>query len=215
MKELRKIQPSLTTVSKQLKIFKSLLDHHSSLGERELLDFFKHHEQLIPSMVSQVLPQLSPHDYIAREYDLFGDFTCDFVIGNKESRQPIYCVVEFEDARPESIFKNKPGKHTSEWSPRFEQGFFQLVDWFHQLDDLKPTTLFRNKFGENPEFYGLLVIGRNQFLNDSERRRLNWCSGKILINSCKIYCKTFDDLYDDMAYKYRVFADQVAFLKAV
>lgn len=215
MKELRKIELLPAKISKQLKAFKSLLASKSSLGERELLDFFKNNDQLVPSMSSDVVPQLTHYDYIAREYDLFGDFTCDFVIGNRESRQPIYCVVEFEDARPESIFKNKPGKHTSEWSPRFEQGFFQLVDWFHQLDDLKPTTLFRNKFGENPEFYGLLVIGRNQFLNDSERRRLNWCSGKILINSCKIYCKTFDDLYDDMAYKYRVFADQVAFLKAV
>ncbi len=86
MKELRKIQQRLTVINKQLRTFKSLLDRQPSLGERELLDFFKHHEQLIPSMVSQVVPQMSPYDYIAREYDLFGDFTCDFVIGSRESR---------------------------------------------------------------------------------------------------------------------------------
>jgi len=163
MKELRKIDLLLAEMSNQFKAFKSLLESQSSLGERELLDFFKNNQQLIPTMALDV-PQLVHYDYMAREYDLFGDFTCDFVIGSQQ--QPIYYVVEFENAQPDSVFKKKPGKHTSEWSPRFEQGFFQLVDWFYQLDDMKQTRNFREKFGDNPEFYGLLVIGRNQFLTE-------------------------------------------------
>jgi hypothetical protein len=154
------------------------------------------------------VPQLVHYDYMAREYDLFGDFTCDFIIGSRKSRQPIYCMIEFEDAQQNSIFKKKPGKHTSEWSPRFEQGFFQLVDWFYQLDDMKQTSNFREKFGSNPEFYGLLVIGRNQFLTQSERRRLDWISGNVLIGSSKLYCKTFDDLYEDMKYKLLAVSNQ-------
>jgi hypothetical protein len=173
MKELRKIELLLAEMSKQFKAFKSLLDSQPSLGERELLNFFKNNQQLIPTMALDI-PQLVHYDYMAREYDLFGDFVCDFVIGSQQ--QAIYYVVEFEDAR--SVFKKKPGKQTSEWSPRFEQGFFQLVDWFHQLDDMKPTRNFRDKFGDNPEFYGLLVIGRNQFLTESEKKTTGLVFGK-------------------------------------
>jgi len=212
MKELRKIQLFHAKVHQQLEAFRLLLNRRSALGEQELLNFFKTHEQLIPGMVSEIVPQLSPYDYIANEYDLFGDFTCDFLIGSKASRKPIYCVVEFEDAKSDSVFKKKSGKHTSEWSPRLEQGFFQLVDWFYQLDDMKHTSNFRSKFGEYPEFYGLLVVGRNQFLTESEKRRLLWYSGKVSVNSCKIYCKTFDDLYEDMKYKWLEVSNRFAHL---
>jgi len=202
MKGLRQLTQSLIEVDKQLQEFKSFLENHSGLGERQILDFFKKNEQLIPSIASDVVPQLHQYDYMANEFDLFGNFACDFIIGSRKSRKPIYCIVEFEDAQPDSVFKKKSGKHTSEWSFRFESGFFQLVDWFYQLDDMKQTSNFRDKFGENPEFYGLLVIGRNRFLTQSERKRLDWFSGKVLINSHKIYCKTFDELYEDMRYKW-------------
>lgn len=48
MKELRKLDFSLLEIDHQLQAFQSHLDSQSSLGEREILDFFKNHEGLIP-----------------------------------------------------------------------------------------------------------------------------------------------------------------------
>ena len=103
MKELRKIQLVMAKANQQLKAFKTLLDQKSSVGEQELLDFFKTHEQLIPAMALDG-PQLVHYDYIASEYDLFGDFACDFVVGS-HSRKTIYYLIEFEDAQSDSVFQ--------------------------------------------------------------------------------------------------------------
>jgi hypothetical protein len=172
MKQLKKVKSSLSEIGQQLKKFKSLLDSKSSLGETELLDFFKRNQPLIPRMVLDT-PQLVEYDYAASEYDLFGDFRCDFVVGSGKTRKPVYCFVEFEDAEPDSVFKKKSGRHASEWAPKLEHGFSQLVDWFYQLEDMKQTDNYRNRFGEHPEFCGLLVIGRNEFLNEAERKRFD------------------------------------------
>ncbi len=51
---------------------------------------------------------------------------------------------------------------------------------------------------EDARFSALLVIGRSAFLPQRERQRLNWRLDRILINSNKVSCLTFDDLYLDL-----------------
>ena len=137
---------------------------------------------------------------MAFEYDIFGDFSADLVIG--DSLKKAYCFVEFEDAASASLFVSKQGKSTPEWSPRFEKGFSQIVDWFWKLDDLEKTDAFEDRFAaRNIDYMGLLIIGRNEDLKFREKKRLEWRQKNLILNSKHIYCLTFDELYEDLLFR--------------
>jgi hypothetical protein len=64
----------------------------------------------------------------ATELDLFGDFVCDIASGDRETNA--YTLIELEPTLEYSIFmKLQAKKSMRRWSPRFEHGFSQLVDW--------------------------------------------------------------------------------------
>ncbi|WP_313934962.1 Shedu immune nuclease family protein [Anabaena azotica] len=129
------------------------------------------------------------------EFTFYGDFRADLVVG--DSINNTYCFVEFEDATEDSIFISK-GRSTSDWSPRFEHGFSQIIDWFWKIDDFKNTSLSRSIFGsENIEIYGILVIGRDAFISDIDKARLEWRLNKVVVDSHKVICITFDQLARD------------------
>lgn len=179
----------------ELEEFENLLRNNRELKENEdILPFFKDRPNL-----SACIGWYSPDNLcnqIKHEFTLFGDFRADLVVG--DSRNNTYCFIEFEDATKDSIFKNKKGKSTSEWSPRFEHGFSQIIDWFWKIDDFNNTSEFRSIFGsENIEFCGILVIGRDDFLSDLETARLRWRLNKVLVDSRKVICRTFDQLARD------------------
>jgi hypothetical protein len=180
----------------ELSEFKALLDSRPELSERDdILPFFRQHRHLSLA-VGLLSSNLSSLDRLAYEYDLFGDFSCDLVIG--DSNRPAYTLVEFEDARAQSVFQ-AGSKYTHEWGRRFEHGFSQLVDWFWKLEDQAKTNDFRNRLGDtNARFSAMLVIGRNQFLPERERQRLNWRLDRVIINSNKATCLTLDDLYEQL-----------------
>jgi hypothetical protein len=95
-----------------------------------------------------------------------------------------------------SVFGGGP-KYHEEWGRRFEHGFSQLVDWFWALDTYRGVPDFTRRFGAAPvQFFGMLVVGRRQFLQDHQVERLRWRLDRVLINNHKITCITFDDLYD-------------------
>ena len=104
--------------------------------------------------------------------------------------------VEFEDARPNSIFKKS--KPTPEWSPRFEHGFSQILDWFYKLDTQRHPADFESRFGARAiHVSGLLVVGRRQNLEARERDRLAWRRQRVAVNGWQINSMTFDDLCED------------------
>lgn len=194
----------------QLAELQQLLQSKPSLSERDdILPFFRKRHHL-SAFVASYHTKINRFDRVAFEYDLFGDFTADLVVG--DSAKKSYCFVEFEDAKPNSIFETKVGKSSPEWSSRFEKGFSQIIDWFWKLDDLEKTDDFENRFnGRTIDYMGLLIIGRNEYLEPRERKRLNWRQQNIILNSKHIYCLTFDELYDDLLFrlnKYQ-FAPQV------
>ncbi|WP_254449378.1 Shedu immune nuclease family protein [Anabaena sp. UHCC 0253] len=142
------------------------------------------------------VPQIIRFNQIKHEFTFFGDFRADLAVG--DSVNNTYCFIEFEDATEDSIFIEK-GRSTSDWSPRFEHGFSQIIDWFWKIDDFKNTSLARSIFGsENIEFYGILVIGRDAFISPIDKARLNWRLNKVLVDSRKVICITFDQLARDM-----------------
>jgi len=179
----------------ELEEFENLLRNNRELNERkDILPFFK--ERLHLSACIGLYPSDNLCNQIKHEFTLSGEFRADLVVG--DSVNNIYCFIEFEDARKDSIFVNKKGKTTSEWSSRFENGFSQIIDWFWKLDDFKNTGQFRSIFGsENIEYQGILVIGRDEFLSEVEKTRLKWYLNRVVVDSRKVICKTFDQLARD------------------
>ena len=181
----------------ELEEFEKLLLNNKELKEsKDILPFFKQRLHL-SAFIGFYVPQIIRFNQIKQEFTFFGDFLAYLAIG--DSVNNTYCFIEFEDATKNSIFVNKKGKTTSEWSARFEHGFSQIIDWFWKIDDYKNTSLARSIFGsENIEFYGILVIGRDAFISPIDKARLNWRLNKVLVDSRKVICITFDQLARDM-----------------
>ena len=173
------------------------LEENTVLHERKhVLPFFRERKHL-SAFLGSYITYFSSFDRIAFEYDIFGDFKADLVVGDSQSGR--YLFIEFEDASPNSIFDKKRGKSTLEWSPRFEHGFSQLIDWFWKLQDMQQTREFMNRFGhEMVDYYGMLVVGRMGDLEQKERDRLRWRRSRVLVDTTHIICITYDELLKDL-----------------
>lgn len=182
----------------QLNSFKQFLDNQSEIGETELLKFFKNAPQLILLMGLSFGIKSAKYQ---TEQSLFNDFRTDFTVSNKKGND--YLFIEFEDAKKESIFKQKKNKTSTryEWASRFEHGFSQVIDWYSVLDDLKQTNKMKQHFGNGSiKYIGILVIGRDQFIQQGgNEERLKWRREKTTIDSKPLSCMTYDQLYESMA----------------
>lgn len=192
MKELNSILFDKVTYERELNDFEQMLNQHASLSEsKHILPFFKKNKQ-VAAQVASFLPMFLYTDQIGFEFDIFGDFKCDLVVGN--SQKHVYCFIEFEDATENSVFVKKNTKYQPEFSPRFEHGYSQIVDWFYKLDNTSAQQL-EDRFGTHHiDYFGLLVLGRNTYLSPSETRRLIWRHQKLIVDSKRIYVLTFDEL---------------------
>lgn len=193
----------------QLSQFERLLASKDELGERkDILPFFRNNRQL-SAFIGMLNPNIVCFDVLAYEFDLLGDFACDLVIGDSQSGS--YCLIEFEDAKKNSIFRKVGNKSTLEWSPRFEHGFSQIIDWFWALDDYRQTNKYRNLFmGSEIHFTAYLIIGRTKFIGDEQRFR--WRRNKVQINAQGVQCFTFDELFYALKRK-ALFVKSSPFLK--
>ena len=193
----------------ELDELRSLLKKHAVLKEQsQILPFFRERKHL-SAFLGSYITYFSSFDRIAFEYDIFGDFKADIVVGDSESGR--YLFIEMEDAGPNSIFEKKRGRATSEWSSRFERGYSQLVDWFWKLSDMKQTREFVTRFGtEITDYYGMLIIGRKDALDQKERDRLKWRRQRVLVDTIPIICVTYDELLKDLDNRLRY--SEMAFL---
>jgi hypothetical protein len=196
-KELESIKFDPDLCRRDLAAYSKLLQSRRELSEREhIQDFFKKRKQL-SAFIGTFAPNLGPASLLGYEFPFMGDFAADIVLGNRE--KGMFCVVEFEDGKLDSIFKKLPKKSTTEWSNRFEHGFSQLVDWFYCLDDFKKTERFAKDFGHGHiTFLGLLILGRSAGVSNTDRNRLRWRTEKVRVDSHNIECLTLDDLYDTL-----------------
>jgi hypothetical protein len=194
-KEFQKIEFDPAQCRKEAEELRDFLATNSELQERkQVLPFFKDRLQL-SAFLGSYHPDIVRYDLVAHELPLFGHFVADLVVG--DSKNSAFAFIEFEDASSDSIFVKK--KATPDWSPRFEHGFSQLVDWFFMLHEQGQTVNFEDKFGSRTiRHLGILVIGRTEHLGIREKQRLRWREQFVLLNSKQIHCKTFDDLRDDI-----------------
>ena len=168
------------------------------LDERKhILRFFRERQHL-SALIGMLYMACSRVDRIAYEFDFFGDYAADLVVGN--SALAAYTFVEFENAAPDSIFKKAGKKQTLEWSPRFEKGYSQIIDWFWKMDDMARTETLGDRFegARSVRYQGLLVIGRRADLEPLQQARLEWRRGKVIVDSQHIDCVTFDQLLKDI-----------------
>ena len=180
----------------ELVAFEGLLAGKAELGERaDVLPFFRAHPQLT-AFIGSYHPNLITPDRLGLEVPLFGMFQADAIVGDRARNA--YCLIEFEDGRAGSVFVRR-GRRISDWAPRFEHGFSQIVDWLWLLDDQGQTATAEDFFGtRHPDVYTLLVIGRDRELSAIERRRLAWRGRHVLVDSQHMRCCTFDQLAADL-----------------
>src|SRR5262249_2142088 len=135
MKDFINVDFDPAQCKRELDRFQALLASKQDLSERDdLQPLFKNNPQLT-AFIGTSIPDIGPANLLANEFQIFGDYAADIVIGNLETKT--FCAIELEDARPNSIFSPRQGRTTTEWGRRFEHGFSQLVDWFFSFDDHK------------------------------------------------------------------------------
>ncbi len=191
---------NLEQARSELDDFARLLDGkgQGDLGESsDLLPFFGAAQQLC-ILVGLYNTRMSLRKVaIAREFSIFGDHRADLVVGDLATNQ--YCFCEFEDAKATSLFKAST-KQTPEWSPRYEHGYSQLIDWILWIENNKGNTAYKTRFGADLIYFTmLLVIGRDRHLARPDlRERFHWRSESVVVASKKVHCITYDQLYADL-----------------
>lgn len=195
MKSFASINLDTSVLSHNLNEFEILLSSEARLKERDrIIPFFKERCHLCAALgLANNAVELP--DRWANELDLFGDFGCDVAAGDSEANA--YTLVEFEDAQEHSIFsKLQVGKTMKRWSPRFEHGFSQLVDWAWRISaEGESSAAFRRIFGDdNPAIHLLLVVGRDADLTRDDLTRLRWRAKHMALGQFRMSCFTFDGL---------------------
>src|SRR5207249_3428560 len=96
MKHFEPITFDYSKCRQETEQLKGLLESSPSLGERKhILPFFRKRPQL-SALCGIFNSNINRPDRVAWEYELFGDFHCDMVVGDSVTRA--YCFIEFEDA---------------------------------------------------------------------------------------------------------------------
>jgi hypothetical protein len=195
MKDFVRVRFDPARCRQELVAFRNMLESKQELEEAtDIKPFFEVHQQL-SVFLGCYAPTLTHYDLLAFQYQLFGDYSCDLVVG--DSARKVYGFVEWEDAAAGSLFRQQGRKATPEWSSRFEHGYSQIIDWFCKLDDMARTDEFESRFGaRNIHYFGLLIAGRDAYLSHPrERRRWEWRAQKVIVNSLPILCVTYDQLH--------------------
>jgi hypothetical protein len=204
-KQLETVEFDYPLCRQQVEEFQAWLAASDELSERDdVLPFFKDRQQmaLLFGMFNQ---QIGWSDRFATEFDIFGDFACDLVVG--EWGTCAYCFVEFEDAKSDSVFERQGTKATREWGRRFDHGYSQIIDWAHKLDGRAPSNDLLARFERYEINYeAVLVVGRDGHLNQAEKQRLNWRADKVLVDTKKVVCLTFDGLLSQFQTRLRALA---------
>jgi hypothetical protein len=113
-----------------------------------------------------------------------------------------YTFVEFEDAGPRSLFVKCGDRLARGWSPRFDHGYSQIVDWFYKLQVMTDSADMEARLGKRAiDYTGVLIVGRDQHMQTGEQLRLKWRREHVIVNSKRIVCVTFDQLLEDLTFR--------------
>jgi hypothetical protein len=133
------------------------------------------------------------------------------VVGDSKSKN--FLFVEFEDAKPGSLFSSTGARATPEWSPRLEHGDSQVIDWFWKLSDAGKSDDYEHRFGaRHITAHWLVVAGQDQELSSREQTGLRWRQNHAIVHSKKVSIVTFDQLARDLRYRLSMFEVMIGLL---
>lgn len=183
----------------EMKAFKKMLEK-AWFSENEALRLFRKSKNLIATF-GNFNTAINNPDLVGSEIGIDGLVRCDFVVGDSNTRH--FVLVEFEDAKKNSIFKSATKKRNiPDWSPRFEHGFSQLVDWAWIMADSKNSISKKAAFkGDVADWTLLLISGRDSSLNNLSKERIYWRSKNANCYNQKVFHLTFDELYKTIVAK--------------
>src|SRR5262245_48184467 len=96
MKEFIRVRFDPASCQSDLEAFRELLDSKAELEEHaDVQPFFEAHPQLAAMIGTAYSYDVSPCDLVAFQYQLFGDFGCDLVVG--DSARHMFGFIEWED----------------------------------------------------------------------------------------------------------------------
>ncbi|MGM8575849.1 Shedu immune nuclease family protein [Enterobacter hormaechei] len=196
MKNLLKHTYNKANALVQFGEYQDLLRNNQTLSEsKDILPFFKKSPDL-NLLICYHLPKLRQANCYASEFDIWGDFKADMIVGDSITHQ--YLLVEFEDGKPDSIFKTNGQKQTPDWSKRFEGAHSQLLDWLWKIEDMRGSRDFLHTFGSSrAKFSGIIITGKDMNLQPQELDRLDWRTSKTIVESTHLMCVSFDELLDN------------------
>ncbi|MEO8147035.1 MAG: Shedu anti-phage system protein SduA domain-containing protein [Bacteroidia bacterium] len=195
MKSFETVSLNSKQFERELSDFRNLLDSSDQLDERKtILPFFRTRKQLC-SFIGAFYVELNNAFEISFEKPLTGDFKSDLIVGDAISKK--FLFVEFESAKPNSIFETRNSRYYKKWSTSIEKAYSQFVDWFWKIERMKRSNDLYDFFGNDLiDYLGLLVIGRDKFFTDkSDEERFIWRRENFELNGKRIFCVTYDQLY--------------------
>lgn len=208
MKGFEPIALDRNQLQAELNDFETFLRSTKRLKEREhIAPFFKQRKHLVAAL--GLTGGVAVPDRVSTELSLFGDFACDAASGDSVSKA--FLLIEFEDATERSVLRSAdPGK-VKPWSPRFEHGFSQLVDWAWRLEcENRESQAFRRIFGMNdPSIRLLLIAGRDADLDDADRARLHWRANSMTLGTYHMSCLTFDGVLNALRRRLMLFGQSI------
>ncbi|MFM2043748.1 MAG: hypothetical protein RLY86_2324 [Pseudomonadota bacterium] len=199
MSRLLRHRFSIDDAKRELQEFETLLASKIDLDETgDVLPAFRRWPNLCCCMALLDV-RMGIGDRYRCEYEVGNAFRCDILINREDSNR--FLFVELENAKADSIFRSTRSRATPEWSPRFNNGLNQIIDWFCYNDSASLIPQFREEFGANHiSQVGLLVIGRDAFLPAGSmlRNRWEWRQKHLPDHKLIIFMMTYDDLYRDL-----------------
>ncbi|TXN23577.1 Shedu anti-phage system protein SduA domain-containing protein [Methylobacterium sp. WL9] len=184
----------------ELAEFDLLLTTNTDLAERrQVLASFKTWPNLC-ALMGQYNPLVGTGNLIKLELKIPPHFRTDLTVRKKGTDN--LCLVEFEGASDRHIFKPSEERGAEAWSPAFEAGFSQVVDWTWAFDHYRTNKDYLDAFGsERPNIHGVLVIGRATAISASSvgEDRWLWRSRKVKVDGLTLTLQTFDELYNRLA----------------
>lgn len=159
------------------------------------MPFFRQRPDLCAAL-GAVHPHFGQPDRLGLELTLFGQFRCDIAVA--DSRSNSYTLVELEDARENSVFNGRKSRQYPKWGARFGDGFSQLLDWAWRLSQEAAASSNKEPiFGRtDPDVDFLLMIGRRQWIAESDARRVLWRSKNNPILGHRVTIWTYDDAFE-------------------
>src|SRR5262245_34719095 len=112
MKEFTRIEFDAEQCRRELAAFRVLLDGKAELEEHAGLEPFVKANPQLSAFIGSYGWGITHCDLLAFDYQLFGDFSCDLVVG--DSVRKSYGLIEWEDAMAGSLFRHQGRKATPE-----------------------------------------------------------------------------------------------------